>query len=131
MAKKYDWTLDGIFLFGAPLKVFALEVQRETGGTPLSHYTLNLAIEDDPNLWTRLMEKIRSHEEFPRMILMEERAPGEKSVIPIKVFTFWHPWIASLMREIPGYHGPVLGIGFDKTQEHGTIIEKLNHHRIY
>src|SRR4051794_9111245 len=136
MPEKYYWELHRVFLFGEPLKVYSLEVPRETGGQPLSYYELDLAIEDDPNLRTRLREKMKGPiEYFPRLHLLEHREPGghgspvSPDVTPLRQYTFWDAWLFSLLNPHPGYaglhKGPVLGIAFDKRDEHGANIAHM------
>lgn len=138
MAKRYYWELHRVFVFGEPLKVFSLEVQRETGGQPLSYYKLDLAIENNPHLWTRLMAKVKGPiEHFPRLHLLEHRdpsdytLPGSQDVMPLRQYTFWDAWLFSLVNHSGSYQGPVLGVAFDKRPEHGASITALKHHRIY
>src|SRR5262245_8729138 len=132
MAKRYYWELYNVSLFGEPLKVFSLEVPRETGGQPSTYYELALAIENDPNLTARLRPKMKGPIEiFPRLHLLEHREPGgngppvSPGVAPLEQYTFWDAFLFSLyVSDYSGYYGPykgqVLGIAFDRRKEHGA-----------
>jgi hypothetical protein len=123
MARRLDWVLDGIFLFGAPLTLYELLITREWGDR--DHHLLEMAIDDDPFLWTRLMERIRGENKFEKLYLFEWRDPGDESVIRPKSLTLWQPRMYSLVKFTRTHEGPVLGIAFPKTGPNNAAIEVL------
>lgn len=123
MARKTGWVLDGIFLFGAPITIYELLITREWGNR--NYHLLEMAIDDDPYLWTRLWEKIHGEYRFEKLYLFEWRDPGEESVIRPKSLTLWQPWMYSLVKSTRTHEGPVLGIAFPKTGQNNAAIEVL------
>jgi hypothetical protein len=131
--RRYYWTLEGIFLFGAPLKIYSIELEAEGGGSPLSYFKLNMAIEDDPNLWTRLMDKLKSNQTYQRFFLTEEQGPypyAPRPEFPLRAYTLRNPRLFSLLHYLPNYPGPTLGIAIDKTPDHAVIVDRYRNSRL-
>jgi hypothetical protein len=129
MAWDTEWVLEGMFMFGAPLNIWKMEVYRESGGTPLSYYRIHMNLDNDPDLFTRLNNKIRAEnriERYPRLILIDWKTqyPHE--------YRMYSPWLYSLESDYrpskypyDPWKGPTLGVAFDKTPDNKPVVERL------
>jgi hypothetical protein len=124
MATKTDWVLDGIFLFGAPITIYDLLITREWGDQ-ITYHLLEMAIDEDPYLWTRLWEKIHGKNRYEKLYLFEWREPGDTNVIRPKSLTLWDPWMYSLVKFTRTHQGPVLGIAVPKNAPNDAAIDVL------
>ena len=123
-----EWVLEGLFMFGAPLNIWKMEVYNERG-SGLSYHRIHMNLDDDPDLFTRLNNKIKAEkgiENYPRLILLDW-----KTQYPHEYYAY-KPWLYSLeMNYSPSrypydpWKGPTLGIAFDKTKANEHIIERL------
>jgi len=123
--KRYYYTLEGIFVFGEPLKVYAIEVPRETGGQPLSYYEIDFAIEDKPFIFERLQEEFKRWETFERLTIYEIPNSYQPPQFPLTYTTLWNAQLFSLMHRVPGYNGPVLGVRVDKTPANTDTVRRF------
>ena len=123
--KRYFYTLEGIFLFGEPLKVYAIEVPSDTGGQPLSYYEVDFAIEDNPYLFQRLMEKFKNWETYERLTIFEIPRSWEVPQFPMSAWTLWKAQLFKLQRYTPTYNGPVLGVRVDKTPASTATVSQF------
>src|SRR5713101_3042346 len=123
--KRYYYTLEGIFIFGEPLKVYGIEVPRETGGQPLSYYEVDFAIENDPHLFNRLNEKFKLWETYERLTDFDIPNSRETPQFPLRATTLWNAQLFSLLHYTPTYHGPVLGVRVDKTTQNTASVDRL------
>ncbi|HTN04740.1 hypothetical protein [Planctellipticum variicoloris] len=128
MAARHFWELEGIFAFGEPLKIFAIEIEREAGD-PLPYSVIDFAIEDNVHLWTRLMEKFNGQgtAEFERLFLMSTEWNGLNAVARGKADQLAKPRLFSLLKRTPSYHGPILGIAVDKSPQNLHIVNRFRH----
>ena len=111
--------LEGIFEFGAPLNIWAIELDWDHWNDR-QYFVIHMQLDNDDNLGQRLMSKMKSEEgiyKYPRMIIMEARSSA------------WREWViegAYLYSLEKNYrpsqypHNPwlgwTLGIRFDKTK---------------
>jgi hypothetical protein len=128
--KRYYYTLEGIFLFGEPLKIYGIEVPRETGGQPLSYHEVDFAIENNPYLFNRLMEKFKLWETYERLTIFDIPNSRETPRFPLRATTLWDAQLFSLLRYTPTYPGPVLGIRVDKTARNTASVGRVKGGRL-
>ena len=134
-----NWVLEGIASIDAPLNVWNIEVYREQSGTPLSYYRLHIEIDDDPNLWKLLNDKLHGPvEHFDKLILFERRRKSPGDAAHPHVYAFRQPWLYSLERNFTNsintarsWKKPVLGIAFEKSALHTAAVAGLMRTGVY
>jgi hypothetical protein len=126
-----EWQIEGFFYFGAPLNIWKFEVYQEpTGYQPLGYHRIHMQIDDDPELFSRLMALTNtvSLRYFDRLILMNT---GAKVQYPHE---YWlkKAWIYSLetgyrpsQYPYDAWKGYTLGVACDNTPESNATVGRL------
>jgi len=128
-----NWVLEGVFK-EAPLNVWNMELFREQDGQPLSYFLLNVEIDDDPQLWRLLDERLHGPlEYFDRLILVDNGPSSPHHALHQHVYTFRKPWLFSLERKYTTrtWKKPVLGIAFEKTALNKAAVDHIQRLGVY
>lgn len=132
MGWEADRVLEGIFMWGAPLNIWEMELYHDRWGD-MGYYRIHMNLDDDPDLVERLKGKMKGPiHYYQRLIIME--GPQTRSV-PVTTWREWYfykVWLYSLQTDYrpsrypydpwPGF---TLGIAFDKSKANDTSIGGL------
>lgn len=128
MAWEANRVLEGVFLFGAPLNIWRMELDRDRYGGG-KYFHIHMQIDDDQNLSDRLMHRIRAEtgiEHFPRLIIMEKYGDFWRE------YVFYKPFIDSLQTNyrptqypLDQWKGWTLGIAFEKSAANKSSVLAL------
>jgi hypothetical protein len=130
MAWDTDYIFEGLHMFGPPLNVWKWEIyQSPYGPESLSYYRLHLNIDDNEDLFQRLLHQTTDGSGiryYQRLIMMHLNIPRPKE------FFFYKAWIYSIEKNYrpsqypyTEWKGPTLGIAFDKTKANSTAVQNL------
>jgi len=128
-----EWQLEGFFYFGAPLNVWKFEVyEQNVGYQPLPYHRIHMQIDDDLDLFNRLMAltKTGSIQYYDRLIMMDTGPNVQYK----HEYWFRKAWLYSLETEYrpsrypyDPWKGYTLGIACDKTPENDAAVGRLTH----
>lgn len=130
MAWDTDYQFEGLHTFGPMLNVWEWEVyQSPYGDNSLSYYRLHMNLDDNEDLFQRLMlqatagESIRYYKRLYLLHLNIERP---------KEYVIQNAWIYSIEKKYrpsqypySEWKGPTLGIGFDKTKANTASAKSI------